>query len=466
MERIALLPPRERDEALDGLDPEQVLWDWLAWGRPEQFAPPGEWNIWLAVAGRGWGKTRCGAEWVREKAREHPGCRFFFVARTAADVRDVMIQGESGVVAISPPSERPVWHPSNRSLTWPNGSTALAFSSEEPNQLRGPQSHFTWADEAAAWKFTPDDSGLNAWDNVRVATRLGELPQILATTTPKRTPFMSSMLEEATSKPEVVVVTRGTTYDNLANLSANYLDFITGRYEGTHMARQELLGMMLEDIEGALWTQEVIDDARVDLVSASLPLRVVAVDPSVAEDPTDECGIVVVGATPERQLHQRQAYVLEDASLRGSPEVWVKEVVRLAKKWRCPIVAEKNQGHALISLAIKNLDTRATVLPVWSQVGKKLRAEPVMLAYEQGRVHHVGYLGELETQLTTWVPGETRKSPDRLDALVHGVTALMILPPRGLGGGRMRSTSPAHRQLPTGRGTGLGARQVAGRRAA
>ena len=473
MEEIALLPEEEQLEALEGVDPEALLWDWRSWGRPEQFAPDGDWNVWLIVAGRGFGKTRAGAEWVREKAKENPGARFFLVARTAADVRDVMIEGDSGIMNVSPPSEQPEWQPSKRRLVWPNGASAIAFTSEEPSQLRGPQAHFTWADEAAAWKFTVDDSGLNAWDNVRLATRLTTpqipVPQILATTTPKRTKFMSDMLKENVDNPNDVVVTRGSTYDNLGNLAKSYLDVITGVYEGTRLAQQELMGLMLDALEGALFSEDMIGNGRVNLVNSRLPLRVVAVDPSVAEQPTDECGIVVVGSTNERQMHRRHAYVLEDATVHGSPEVWVREVVRMAKKWNCPVVAEKNQGHALIDLAIRNVDPTIQVLPVHSKVGKMLRAEPVALAYEQERVHHVGNLATLEAQMTNWLPGETRKSPDRLDALVHGVTALLIQSPKGFHAGPMRAQSLGSKRLPQSRGTGFSRAanlQRRGRRAA
>lgn len=463
MEEIALLSPEEQAEILDAMDPDSLVWDWRSWGRPEQFSPPGGWNVWLIMAGRGFGKTRAGAEWVREKARENPGCRFFLVARTSADVRDVMIEGESGIMNISPPSEMPDWQPSKRRLVWPNGATATAFTSEEPSQLRGPQAHFTWADEAAAWKFTVDDSGLNAWDNVRLATRLGAQPQILATTTPKRTPFMTKIMEEHAKDPEIVVVTRGSTYDNLGNLAKAYLDVVTGVYEGTRLAQQELMGMMLDAMEGALFTEEMIQHGRINVVNSALPLRVVAVDPSVAEQPTDECGIVVVGASNQRQMHQRHAYVLEDATVHGSPEKWAKAVVATARKWNAPVVAEQNQGHALIALAIKNIDPTIKVYPVHSKVGKVLRAEPVAMAYEQRRVHHIGILAELEAQMNNWLPGETRKSPDRLDALVHGVTALLIQHPKGFQTGPMRAHSMAGRKISGGKGSGFG-RTVAGTR--
>lgn len=453
MQMIAELPPAQREEALDGLDLESLQWDWRSWGRPEQFAPVGNWNIWLAIAGRGWGKTRAGAEWVREKAMQNPGCRIALVARTSGDVSGVMIDGDSGIMNISPPSEQPEHKISKRRLVWPNGSIAETFSAEEPDQIRGPQFHFAWADEAAAWKFVKDASGLNAWDNLRLATRLGEYPQILATTTPKRTPFMQELLLEAEQKPGQVVLTRGSTYDNAGNLSQAYLDVITGVYEGTRLAEQELMGLMLDAFEGALFGEAAIAKNRVALVDHDKLLRVVAVDPSVAEQPTDECGIVVVGATRHRKLHQRHAYVLEDASMHGPPDQWARQVVATARRWNAPVIAEGNQGQALVKLAIQNIDPNVPVLLVNSKVGKQLRAEPVALVYEQGRVHHVGIEATLEAQLTNWIPAD-RKSPDRLDALVHGLTALLISPPKGLGGGPIRARSASRHQLPQGMGQG------------
>lgn len=450
-QRIAMLSPAKQKEALDGIDAEELLYDWKFWGRPEQFAPPGNWNVWLICAGRGYGKTRAGAEWVRKMALEHPGCRIGLVARTSADVRSVMLDGDSGLMNIGPEDERPVHKASLRRVIWPNGSVAETFSAEEPDQLRGPQFHYAWADEAAAWKFVKDTSGLNAWDNLRIGTRLGNTPQLIATTTPKRTPFMHELLAEAGKPESDVVITRGSTYDNVGNLSKAYLNVITGVYEGTSLAQQELQGIMLDAMEGALFDEVVIEKNRIDGNMSSLPpLRVVSVDPSVAEQPNDECGITVIGATKRRELHEREAWVLEDATVHGSPDVWVKRVVEMARKWQCPIIAEKNQGHALIDLAIRNVDTTVKVLPVHSKVGKKLRAEPVAMAYEQGRIHHVGRLAELEAQMTSWVPGETRKSPDRLDALVHGITALLISPPKSFGNQPVRARSMAARSIPTG----------------
>jgi phage terminase large subunit-like protein len=458
MERIVKLPPDLKQEALAKLDPEIVNWQWSLWGRPEQLAPEGDWNIWIYLAGRGAGKTRAAAEWVREQAKyTNTGQRrFALVARTAADVRDVIVEGESGIMNVTPPSERPLYEPSKRRLTWPNGNTATCFTADEPDSLRGPQFTHAWGDEVAAWRQTPDAAGMTAFDNLRVGTRLGANPQIMITTTPKRVPLLYQLLAEA-DKGKKVVVTRGSTLDNRGNLSETYLDTIVGVYEGTRLAQQELYGEMLSDVEGALWTIEMIEASRHGVLPPSTPLRIIGVDPSVAENPRDACGIIVCASTADRDLYKRHAWILEDATVHGSPELWANKVVEMARRWGAPVVAEVNQGGALVRNAINAIDPTVKVLEVHSKHGKALRAEPTVLAYEQGRVHHLGYLTDLETQMTQWIPGEG-KSPDRVDALVHALTALMIKPPEGFVGGRITAKSPSARRLPPFRGGGGGAR--------
>lgn len=447
---VAELSEEERAEILEGIDGDDLLYDWSFWGRPEQREPdPDWWTIWCIVAGRGHGKTRSGAEWVREQAKV-PDTRIALVGRTSADTRQVMVDGESGIVNICPPSERPEYKPSVRELHWPNGSMATTFTSAEPDQLRGPQFHYAWCDEMAAWNHVPGVDGLTSWDNVQIGTRLrerykGERNKILATTTPKRVPAMQDLLKR---EGKDVIVTRGSTLENAGNLGEQYLNFIFGLYGGTRMEQQELYGIMLDDVEGALWNDELISDARVDYVPIGLPVKVIAVDPSVADEPTDECGIVVAGSTGGRSLTSRHAYVLEDNSVHGAPEVWAKEVVRTWERWQCPVIAEVNQGGALVRSMIHSIDPEVPVIDVRARVGKKLRAEPVSLKYDQRRVHHLNYLGELEAQMTSWVPGETRKSPDRVDALVYAITALLVAPPKELGGGRIRALSPSRHRLP------------------
>lgn len=399
--------------------------------------------------------TRSAAEWIRHKAQDtsQGQLRFLLVARTAADVRDVLVEGDSGVLAITPPSERPLYEPSKRRLTWPNGHTAVLSTADEPDSLRGVQAHYAWADELAAWRQTPDAAGMTSWDNLRVATRLGKNPQIVATTTPKRVKSLFDLIDEE-KRTGKIYISKGSTLDNSGNLSEAYIQAITGVYGGTRLARQELYGEMLDDVEGALWTQEMISEARHNAVPMGLPLRVIGVDPSVAENPKDECGIVVCASTSDRDLYKREAWVLEDATIHGSPEMWANKVVEMARKWMCPVVAEVNQGGALVRNAINAIDPNIKVFEVHSKHGKALRAEPVVLAYEQKRIHHVGYLAELESQMEFWVPGEG-KSPDRVDALVHALTALLIKPPQGFVGGKITAKSPASRRIGGGRRSGF-----------
>lgn len=464
METIALLPPEEQAAVLAGVDMDALMWDWSAWARPEQRPPDStDWAIWLYLAGRGAGKTRSAAEWVRERAKytNEGVLRFALVARTAADVRDVIVEGESGIINVSPPSERPHYEPSKRRLTWPNGNTATLFTADEPDSLRGPQAHYAWADELAAWRQTPDAAGMTAWDNLRVGVRLGSHPQIIATTTPKRVPILYSLISEA-EKTGRVVISKGSTMDNAGNLSEAYLEAITGVYAGTRLAQQELYGEMLDDVEGALWTIEMIEESRQGVLPPSAPLRIIGVDPSVAENPRDECGIIVCASTADRELYKRHAWVMEDATILGSPEVWANKVVEMARRWSAPVVAEVNQGGALVRNAINAIDPNVKVLEVHSKYGKALRAEPTVLAYEQNRVHHIGYLTDLESQMTSWIPGETRNSPDRVDALVHALTALLIKPPQGFVGGKLTAKSPAARRIPSmgvGQSAASGARR-------
>jgi phage terminase large subunit-like protein len=241
MEQIALLPEDQRNAVLSDMDMDTLLWDWKAWGRPEQQAPEGDWNIWAYIAGRGAGKTRTAAEWVREEAKHtNKGqLRFALVARTAADVRDVIVEGESGIINVSPPSEKPHYEPSKRRLTWSNGNTATCFTADEPDSLRGPQFTHAWGDEVAAWRQTPDAAGMTAFDNLRVGTRLGDRPKIMVTTTPKRVALLYQLIEES-KKNGNVVITRGSTMDNSGNLSTAYMEAIMGVYEGTRLAAQEL----------------------------------------------------------------------------------------------------------------------------------------------------------------------------------------------------------------------------------
>jgi phage terminase large subunit-like protein len=440
---------------------EQLQYDWSFWGRPKQFVPEGSF-IHLALAGRGFGKTRAGAEFVRDRAMRYPGCRIALVGRAARDTSQTIIYGESGIMNVCAPDERPIHKIVSNKLIWPNGSTAETYSSQEPSQLRGPQFHFALADELGSWLHTRDDSGLNAWANLKIATRLEYIsgglqsdPQIFVATTPKRTETITDILERYEKKPGSVSLTRGSTYENKANLSAMQLEELTEMYEGTDVGRQELLGEMLGDAEGVLWTQSVIDDNR-DFSNEmpQLPIRVIAVDPSVAENPTDECGIIVIGATNHRHLHKRHAYVLEDATIKGPPQVWAKVVADLAVKYNAPVVVERNQGGALVPMAVHGENPNIKIHTVWAGTGKATRAEPAVIRYQNKHVHHWGYHPMLETQMITFDPENMKKSPDRVDALVWGIFATLIEPPPGLFPRKIRAKS-AQGRLPTGIGTGL-----------
>jgi phage terminase large subunit-like protein len=423
----------------------------------------------LFLAGRGLVPThnsRVGSEWVRKQARENPGCRIILLGRTAADVRDVMVNGESGILACCPPAERPEHIPSRRALVWPNGSQALLASAVEPSLLRGPQAHFAWADEIGTYNHVPDDSGLTAWENLRIATRLGETPQVITTTTPRRIPAVEDLIAEVADASKGTRLVRGRTIDNVAALSRAYLSMLFHRYHGSALWAQEIMGELVEAAEGALWQDKLLNKARALAGVPPLPFRVLAVDPSVAEEPRDECGIVVVGGTAQPKPHQRHAYVLEDATIHGSPREWAKRVVETARKWQVAgVVAEGNQGGELVRMAINSIDPNLKVFIVHARQNKHLRAEPVVTAYEGLRVHHVGYLGTLEAQMTSWEPGVTKKSPDRVDALVYAVTAVLIDPPKGLfTTGRLRAKSAARNVLPIKKSGYTGHRT--GRRAA
>jgi len=454
MEQIALLPEEERREILSGIDMESAQWDWSMWGRPEQFFPEGNWRTGLFLAGRGSGKTRAAAEWIREKARDttQGHLRFLIVARTAADARQTMITGDSGILAVTPPSERPEYKSSVRELVWPNGNTAFITTADEPDSLRGPQAHYAWGDEIAAWRLTPDQAGMTAWGNLRVATRLGKHPQVIATTTPKRVPILFDLIKEEETNPGRVFITRGSTIDNAGNLGTTIED-LEAQFGSltSNQARQEIFGEMLDAIDGALWTDETMIKTRYNSLKPPFtPLRLIGVDPSVAENPTDECGIIVVGSTADRDLFRRQAWVIEDCSIKASPSIWAQAVVDAARRWDCAVVAEKNQGGVLVRNAINQIDPSIPVYEVWSKVGKKLRAEPIALAYEQGRVKHMNTLPDLENQMLTWMPETSRKSPDRVDAMVHALTALLIAPPSGYAGGNITAKSFAHRTFNAG----------------
>ena len=413
-ESLASLTPAKRAEALRGLSEAQaiaLLHEWRFWGRPDQHEPDGAWRTWLILAGRGWGKTRTGAETVRAWATSGRYGRIALVARTAADVRDVLVEGESGILAIHRDDERPVWKASQRRLEWPNGAIATTYSAEEPDQLRGPQSDAAWCDELAAWRYP------ETWDQLQFGLRLGDAPRVIVTTTPRPTKLVRLLA----SAPDTHV-TRGKTADNRKNLAPGVVADLERRYAGTRLGRQELDGEILDDSAGALWRWQWIDAARVTR-APDLRRVVVAIDPAASShDESDETGIVVAGVG-----HDGRAYVLADASGRYRPEEWARTALALYREHKADcIVAEANNGGEMVAATLRVHDRGANVRTVHATRGKATRAEPVAALYEQARVSHVGALARLEDQLTTWDPATSRTSPDRLDALVWALTEVML----------------------------------------
>jgi len=421
-ELLASLTEEERNEFYLSLSPEALAslkYDWDFWSRPNQLPPEGDWNTWVVMAGRGFGKTRMGSEWIRSLAHKYPGCRIALVAETAADARDVMIKGDSGLLSVDPTLDDDCWSPTNRCLTWPNGSRAFTYNGTTPDQLRGPQHHFAWVDELAKFEYMQE-----AWDQLQFGLRLGRHPQSLVTTTPRPLPLIKKLCND----PDVVV-TKGATLDNQANLAKNTIKQLYDRYGGTRLGRQELEGEILEDIPGALWRREDIDSGRLNHAPDDLERVIVAVDPAASsEERADEHGIVVVGLARDKDGYAR-GYVLEDASLRGTPEEWSRRAVQMYRKWEADrIVAEKNNGGEMVETVIRTADRSVPVRLVHATRGKVVRAEPISALYEQGRVHHVGRFDELEDQMCLFsidnVRNSSTGSPDRVDALVWGLTEI------------------------------------------
>lgn len=383
---------------------------WRTIARPDQLAPASNWRVWLILAGRGWGKTKTGANWIIEQARIHP--RLHIVGPTAADCRDVMVEGQSGILAESPDDFRPLYEPSKRRLTWPNGTIATIFSADEPERLRGPQCYAAWCDEPATWKYAED-----AWSNLMFGLRLGTDPRCVATTTPKPIKIIRELLKASTTH-----ITRGSTYDNRANLAPAFFEQIISRYEGTRLGRQELMGEVLDDVPGALWTRKMIDDLRVK-EAPDFQRVVVAVDPAMTSgEESDETGIIVAAKGIDGH-----GYVLSDLTCRMSPDGWARRVVNAYTDHNADrVIAEVNNGGDLVERIIRTADRNISYKAVHASKGKRVRAEPISHLYEQGRVHHVGPFDALEDQQCSFTPDGFDGSPDRVDALVWALTELMI----------------------------------------
>jgi phage terminase large subunit-like protein len=387
--------------------------------RPKQRPPDRDWLVWLILSGRGFGKTRTGAQWVIDCAKRLPSNgRFALVGQTASDVRDVMVEGDSGILRCSPPWFRPLYEPSKRRLTWPNGFQAFCYSSEEPGYFRGPQFHGAWCDEFAKWTYLDD-----CWDNLQFGLRLGSaegwVPRVCITTTPLPLELIKSLRKDRST-----AVVLGSTFENQANLAPSAVARLKAKYDGTRLGRQELYGEILEDTPGALWTSRSIDPCRRRLDQCPPFLRIaVSVDPSVGDatrknrrrdEALAEAGIVV-GATGEDE----QFYVLEDATVKGHPILWGNAAVGAYNRHFADVlVAEINNGGKLIETLIQTIDDTVNYKEVTASRGKQTRAEPIASLYEQNKVHHVGNFPALEEEMTTWVPNAGMPSPNRVDALV------------------------------------------------
>lgn len=431
---IAWRPREEIDELLQGLSENaQAAFPFLFdfWGmKKHQLPPGGDWTTWLILGGRGAGKTRAGAEWIRSKVEgatpEAPGeCRrVALVGATLDEARDVMVRGESGIIACSPPDRRPEWHETRRTLTWPNGAEATCFSASAPEKLRGPQFDCAWVDELGKWR-----NARRAWDMLQLGLRLGRRPQQVVTTTPRANP----VLEELMADKRTVTVSAPTS-ENAANLAPGFIEKVTETYGGTSQGREELDGEMVLDRPGALWTRSLIEAAR-QREAPEAERIVVAVDPPAsAGDEADECGIIVAA------LSDGVAYVLADRSSQGdTPQQWARRAVDAYHEFGADrLVAEVNQGGAMVETIIRGIDPMVSFKAVHASRGKAARAEPVSALYERGLVKHAGAFPALEDQMRSFGTDEPGRSPDRVDALVWAIWSLMLAP---------KTTKPRARRL-------------------
>lgn len=413
------LPKWAQLELLKSLTPEQKaqkLYDWTGWiARDNQLPPDGEWIHWLLLAGRGFGKTRTGAETVRDWIRQ--GYRYVnLIGATANDVRSIMVEGESGILAICPKDERPVFKAHISKLVWPNGAETLLFSAEEPERLRGKQSDKGWADEICSWKYK------ESWDQFKFGLRLGNKPQVVISTTPKPGDLLRSIVNDPST-----VITRGSTLDNSDNLAKAFISTIIKKYEGTRLGRQELYAEVLEDVQGALWVRSNFDENRVEYVP-ELRRIVVSIDPSGARSEDDEnadsIGIIVAGLG-----YNGRGYILADYTCKGSPAMWGRRAVEAYYKYDANIIiAERNFGGAMVEHVIRTTDQNVPYKDVTASRGKSVRAEPIAALYEQNRVSHIAGLDLLEDQLMAFTSNGYlgAGSPDRADSLVWALSELML----------------------------------------
>ena len=398
---------------------------WELQARRSQLPPPGDWRTWLVLAGRGFGKTRAGAEWVRMLAEENSQARIALVSSSLAEARSVMVEGESGILACCSPNRKPVFEASLRRVRFPNGAQAQLFSAAEPEALRGPQFSHAWCDEIGKWPLS-NDRATRAWDNLLMGLRLGSDPKIAATTTPRAVPIIKRLLES--EKDGGVAISRGSTYDNLGNLPGKFLSAIDHEFGGTQLARQEIAGEMLSDLEGTLWPRVTLERARDNEANASVRRIVVAVDPPISSS-GDECGIIVAGVDEDGL-----GRVLADCSVaQAKPSEWAGAVALASEQWGADrVVAEANQGGAMVESVLRAANAALPVKLVHASRGKIARAEPVAALYDAGRVRHCGLFAKLEDQLCGMLIGGEYagpgRSPDRADALVWALTELMLGP--------------------------------------
>lgn len=405
-----MLPESDRTELLATLTPKQAnafLYDWLFWARPDQIAPPGDWFVWVILAGRGWGKTRTGAEQTRRWVKDCP--LVSLIGATADDARDIMIEGESGIMNICPNWDRPKYVKSERRLDWPNGAKSLIFTADEPERLRGKQHQKVWGDEVGSWRYP------ESWTQAMMGLRLGTAPQAIVTTTPRPIKIIRDLIADTRN-----IVTRGTTYDNRSNLAPGFFDYVITKYEGTRLGRQELNAELLDDVPGALWQRNQIEALRV-MQHPELIRIVVGVDPEATSgEDSAETGIIVAGLGADGY-----GYILADSSVRDTPGGWARAAVTAYHLYQADrIIGEVNNGGEMVGYTIMTIDPRVAYKAVHASRGKQARAEPVASLYEQGRIKHVGAFPELEDQMCSWTPGDT--SPDRLDALVWALTELFL----------------------------------------
>jgi phage terminase large subunit-like protein len=409
---LAQLPAREQQALLKQFDVtgQSVLrWDWQFWARPSQLPPSGSWRFWLISSGRGAGKTRTGAEWVRMKVAQGAK-RIGLIAETAGDVRDVLVEGHSGLLSVYPPNDKPLYEPSKRRITWHNGAIAQTYSGDSPDQLRGPNHDIVWADEIAKYAYLDE-----CFSNLDLGLRLGAHPQCVLTTTPRPSPWFRRMLAEARSGAGRIVLTQASTYENAVNLSQDFIAAVRERYEGTRLGRQEIHAELLDESEFALWSYALLESCR---VLKAPPLRRIA----VGVDPGHDAGIVVAGLGEDGH-----GYVLEDVSLSGTPMQWAHQAISAYHRHKANmLVVERNHGGEMAETTLRMLDKTVAIRTVWASQGKYARAEPVSSLYEQRRCHHVGMFAALEDELTSWEPGAGLPSPNRLDACVWVITALML----------------------------------------